>query len=75
LKVRKVYTNGGDEALYEVLSQTSYRGEEYFKTAVLMAQNERYDQALKMALLSQSLGIEQDISGFIQILKKKIGLE
>jgi hypothetical protein len=72
LTVRKIYTNGGSEALYEVISARSTRAKEFFQMAMILYSQGRYEDALKAAVISRQLGLEQDISGFFELLKQKI---
>jgi len=72
LTVNKIYTNGGPEALYEVVSARSNLGVQYFQYALILDAQGRDEDALKAAVISQRLGVGQDISGFIEFLRKKI---
>jgi hypothetical protein len=72
LTVKKIYTNGSTEALYEVISQRSNRAMEYFKYAMYMYSLGLYEDAFKAAVISQQTGLGQDISGFVELLREKI---
>ena len=71
LTVKKIYTNGGPEALYEVTSQRSNRAMEYLQLAMMLYKQGHYQDAFKAAVISQQLGVGQDISRFIEFLRKK----
>jgi len=72
LTVKKIYTNGGSEALYEVISQHSNQATELFKYAMIMYAQGRYEEALREAYMSQQLGLGEDISGFFELLRQKM---
>ena len=69
---KKVYTNEGSEALYEVISARSKKGMEFLKYALLMSSQNNYKEALQAAMVSQNLGCGEDLSKFINILKQQI---
>ncbi|MBF0504888.1 MAG: hypothetical protein HQL14_07275 [Candidatus Omnitrophica bacterium] len=71
LTIKKIYTHG-DESLYEVISGRSNRGMEFFQYAMVMFAQGRDEEAFKAAVISQQLGVGQDISGFIELLSHKI---
>ena len=72
LTVKKIYTNGGSEALYEVIAQHSNQATELFKYAVILYAQGHYEEALREAYMSQQLGLGQDISGFFELLRQKM---
>lgn len=72
LIVNKVYSNGGSEALYEVISARSSLGIDYFQFAKILDSQGRHEDAYKAAVESQLLGVGQDLSGLILYLKQKI---
>ena len=71
LTVKKIYTNGGPEALYEVISARSHLGIRYIKYAKALYDQGRYEDALNAAKTSQQLGVGKDISGIIKMLRQK----
>ena len=72
LTVKKIYTNGGSEALYEVIAQRSNQATELFQYAMILYAQGHYGEALKIATMSQQLGLGQDISGFFELLRQRM---
>lgn len=71
LTVRKIYSNGGSQALYEVLSHRSPRGMKYYQQALGMLDKGQYQEALVAAQLSKELGVEESNSIFIRFLQAR----
>jgi hypothetical protein len=72
LIVKKIYTDGSSEALYEVVSGVSYLGVQYLQYAKLMYSQSRYADAFRAAVISQQLGVGQDLGPVIEFLRQKI---
>jgi len=72
LTVKKVYSNGGSEALFEVQEAKSNLGMEYLQFAKVLFSQARYEDAYKAAFMSQQLGVGEDLSGLLQFLAQKI---
>jgi hypothetical protein len=72
LIVKKVYTNGGSETLFEVIDARSNLGMEYLQYAKIMYSQGRMVDAYRASVMSQQLGVGQDISPIIEFLRQKI---
>ncbi len=73
LTVKKIYSNGGPEAFYEVLEQHSKLGESFIKLAVSLSSEKKYKEALQIALYSKEMGFKENgLEELIYLLVQKM---